>query len=192
MQPLVDGLEAGGKLKGTPTGELPGGEVPLTFSRRAQLLEALCERLRRTDRKEAAFQLATAHPELLSMVPTLAVILRRDAGPEQFPALAKLLEEAIRQAEIPVDLLRSQLAKICLRQAELAVDSSPSRRGEALNFLTQAYELEPGDFAVARSLAAAFRERHQDARAATVLKPFLQEDALPTERAAARHVLGLN
>ena len=165
--------------------------MPWTFLRRAQLLEAVCERLRRLGNRTASFQLASAHPELLSAVPALVGTLRREATPEQVPALTKLLERAIREAEVPVEFLRSELAKLCVRQSEGAAANQPARRGEVMSFLTQAHELEPDDFTVARSLAVALREQHQDARATGVLKQFLQDGALPTERAEARRILGL-
>lgn len=191
MGPLVDYLDAAGNLEGNVQDGFPGDEMPLTFFRRAQLLEAICLRLVQTDRGAASFRLAAAHPELLSSVPSLAGTLRRDCKSEQIPALAKLLADAIRLADGPPDSLKSEFARLNVRRAELAAADQPARRGEALNFLTQAHELRPDDFAVARPLAVAFREQHQDARATAVLKAYLQEDALPTERAAARQLLGL-
>ncbi len=189
MNPLVDYLAAAGRLRVDAAGEVPGGELPLTFLRRAQLLAAVHDRLTRTERGDEAFRLAGAHPELLSAVPKLVVALRQNATSEQVPALTKLLEEASRQAGHPSELLRSELAKLYVRRAELATASQPPQPGEALNFLTQAYELAPDDFNVARPLAVAFRAQGQVARAEKVLAPFLEAGTLPTEQAAARLVL---
>ena len=189
MDPLVDYLAAADALKVDAAGELPGGELPLTFLRRAQLLAADDDRMTRMGRGDEAFRLVTAHAELLPAVPRLVASLRQNATSEQVPALTKLLEEASRQAEYPSDLLQSELAKLYVRRAELATASQPPRKGEALNCLTQAYELSPDDFTVARPLAVAFREQGQDARSKTVLAPFLEPGSLPTEQAAARLVL---
>ena len=189
---LVDYLQSAGRLEVNASGELPGGELPLTFLRRAQLLAAVYDRLHRTGRGQEAFRLAAAHPELLPAVPGLAATLRRNAVPEQVAALATLVESAISQAEGgSVKALQSELAKLYVRRAGLLSANQPPQTGEALNFLTQAYELAPDDFLVARPLAFAFRAQHQDARANAVLAPFLSADALPTERAAARQVLGM-
>ena len=189
MRPLVNDLVATGRLDAGSSHELPGGELPLTFLRRAQLFSAVCDRLNRSGRPTEMFQLATAHPELLSAVPALAESLRQSATPEQVPALTKLLEDAVSQAEGPSALLQSGLAKLYVRRAELASASRPPPAGTAFNFLTQAYELAPDDFSVARPLAVAFRAHGQDARAKTVLGPFLEAGALPTERTAALLVL---
>ncbi len=192
LGPLVDYLQSAGRLEVTANGELPGGELPLTFLRRAQLLAAVYDRLHRMGRGQEAFQLVAAHPELLPAVPRLAATLRRDTAPEQVAALAKLVQSAISQAEgASVEAWQSELAKIYVRRAEIASAHQPPQTGEALNFLTQAHELTPDDFLVARPLAIAFRAQHQESRANAVLAPFLTVDALPTERAQARQILGL-
>ena len=101
------------------------------------------------------------------------------------PALADCLREAIRRSEDTTPRLEHELA----RTLALLAETSPAG---ADNLLTEAYELAPDDFAVARPLADTFRRQGQQARANDVLKPFLTADALPSEREAARRTLGLN
>ncbi|MBE7209912.1 MAG: hypothetical protein INR65_02745 [Gluconacetobacter diazotrophicus] len=182
MGPLVDYLAAAGRLKPDATGELPGGELPLTFLRRAQLLAAAYERMAHDGHGGDAFRLVAAHPELLPAVPALVDSLRRNATPAQVPALTKLVEAALKQADEPSEILQNELAKLYVRRSELAP-------GEALNFLSQAYGLIPDDPAVACPLAAALRSRGQEERANTVLAPFLAPGSLPSEQTAARLVL---
>ncbi len=191
MEPLVNYLEGAGRLKIDAVCELPGGDLPLTFRRRAQLLSALYDRLQRSGHSGEAFRLAIAHPELLSAVPALATRLRTNAMPEQLPAVTRLVEDAIRQADGPAKPLENELAKLYVRRAELAAASQPPQSDEALAFLKRADELEPADFSVARPLAVALQEQHRPADASTVLAPFLGAVALPTERASARQVLGM-
>ncbi len=184
MGPLVDYLAAVGRLEVDAAGELPGGELPLTFLRRAQLLAALCDRLAREQRGDDAFRLAAAHPELLPAVPALVVTLCKNATPAQVPALTALVEKAVGDADIPCEPLKSELANLYVRRSEQS-------SGDALDFLTRAYELAPDNFAVARPLAAVLRSQGQDARASTVLASFLGPGSLPSEAAVARLVLGV-
>ena len=178
-------LDAAGLLVVDASADLPGGDLPLTFSRRAQWLIAVCERLQADRRTDDLWRLAQAHPELLPAAPALAASLRRTATAAQLPVLAGCLREAIRRAEDPSPRLEHELARTLVRQAEASSDT-------AANFLTEAYELAPDDFAVVRSLAETFRRQGQAARAAEVLRPFLTADALPSEREAARQTLGVH
>ncbi len=178
-------LDAAGLLVVDPSADLPGGDLPLTFARRAQWLVAVCERLQADRRTDDLWRLAQAHPELLPAAPALVASLRRTATAAQLPALAGCLREAIRRAEDPSPRLEHELARTLVRQAEASSDA-------ATNFLTEAYELAPDDFAVVRPLAETFRRQGQTARAAEVLKPFLTADALPSEREAARQTLGVH
>ena len=183
---LAESLDGAGLLVINAAGDLPGGDdLPLTFARRAQWLAVVCGRLQTDGRGDDAWRLALANPDLFPAVPALAATLRRSATAAQLPALADALREAIRRAEDPSPRLEHELARTLVRQAEASPDT-------AANLLTQAYELAPDDFAVARPLAEAFRREGQAARAGDVLKPFLTADALPSERDAARQTLGLN
>ena len=184
---LVESLEAAGQLTVDAAGSLPGGELPLTFVRRAQLLAGVCGRLQTTGHADAAWRLALAHPELFPAVPTLVASLRQTATPAQLPALASSLREALRQALEASPRLQHELARTLARAAE-----TPVAGADATNLLTEAYELAPDEFAVARPLAEALRRQGQQARALEVLKPFLAAGALPSERNAARQTLGLN
>ena len=110
----------------------------------------------------------------------------------RFPALTKLLEDAISQAEEPLGAAcKAPLAKLYVRRAELASASAAAAAGRGVQLPDAGLtNWSPDDFAVARPLAAAFRAHGQEARAKTVLAPFLEPCCpLPTEQAAARLVL---
>ena len=186
MEPLVNALAASGRLEADTGGDLPGGDLPMIFLRRAQLFAAVGERLRRDGHTDEAFSLIRAHPELLTEVPGFAEALRRNATAEQIPALTTLLETAVAGSEFGSPPLARMLAKLLLRSAE----DAPTGSADAMNLLTRAHELAPDDFAVSRFLAASFLTQGQSAQAAELLRPYLTEEALPSDRGAARHALG--
>ena len=192
MEPLLDFLAASKRLKVDEAGHLPGGEFPLTFTRRAQLLAAVYDRLMPSARAEDGRRLVVAHPELLAAAPGLAARMSRDATPGEMSGLTALLENALSQMDPPAPRLRNELAKLYVRRAELALSGQPPQPADAIDHLTRATQLQPDDFATARQLATLYREQKQDSRAAEVLKPFLTPEALPMERDQARQALGRN
>ena len=181
---LMNYLDAAGQLVVNAAGDLPGGDLPLTFVRRAQLLAAVYGRLQTDGRADEARRLVEAHPELLAAAPKLAASLRQTATETQLPALISCLREAGRQSPSPSPRLEHELARTLVLAAK-----APS--ADPTNLLTEAYEFASDDFSVARPLAEAFRSQGHQTRAADVLKTFLTADALPSEREAARRTLGL-
>jgi hypothetical protein len=168
---------------------MPGNDFPLTGGRRAQLLVLLCQELDQSGKPQEAQKLAMAHPELWEEAPALADRLREHAAPEELPALAAALEDAVSQAPLPVGRLARILAAVDAKRAEIEL-KTPATASDGLTHLARAHELAPDDFAIAESLGRVYLEHKQRARASEALKDFLADNAFPEERERSRALLG--
>jgi tetratricopeptide (TPR) repeat protein len=189
MTPLAAYLLQSAPAGADPTARMPGSDFPLTGVRRAQLLVLLCQNLDQSGKPRDADKLALAHPEFWEDAPVLAERLREHAAPEELPALAAALEEAVSQAPVPVGRLARILAAVDAKRAELEL-KTPATAADGLTHLARAHELDPDDFTIAESLARAYLEHKQRARASEALKDFLADNAFPEERERSRALLG--
>ena len=188
LTPLVDYLQASGDLGGGSHG-LPGGGFPLTFTKRAQLLALVYQRLKTLGRLPEAQAMVAAHPGFLAGSPALAAAWRQDAKPAQVPAFIALLEAAAGLADAPSPRIGRDLAALYVRWADDEANSDRQDAAARLDHLVRAQHCAPEDFEVARRLAALSWENNQADRAAAALQPFLADDAVPAEREQARALL---
>jgi tetratricopeptide (TPR) repeat protein len=185
LGPLVTYLSQSAPAGADAGARMPGSDFPLSGIRRAQLL-VLCQGAEPPDEQK---QSAMAHPELWQDAPVLADRLREHASPEELPALAAALEDAVSQAAVPVGRLARILAAVDAKRAETEL-KTPATANDGLTHLARAHELAPDDFTIAESLARVYMERKQRARASEVLKDFLADNAFPEERERSRALLG--
>ena len=189
LAPLVDFLQASGDLGGSRSAGLPGDGFPLTFTKRAQLLALIYQRMKTLGRLPEAQAVVAAHPGFLAGSPVLAAAWRQDAKPEQIPAFVALLEEAANLVDAPVPRIGRDLAALYVRWSDGEANDGHQDPAARLDHLVRAQRLAPDDFEVARRLAALWWENNQADRAVAALQPFLAYDAVPAEREQARALL---
>ena len=189
LTPLVDFLQASGELGGNGPRGLPGGEFPLTFTKRGQLLTLVYQRLKTLGRLPEAQAMVAAHPGFLAASPALAAAWRQDAKSEQVPEFIALLEDAAGLPDGPTPRLGRDLAALYVRWSDDEANADPREAAMRLDHLARAQRFAPDDFEVARRLAALCWENHQPDRATAALQPFLASDAVPAEREQARALL---
>ena len=184
--PLVDYLASSGQLGADHADRMtPGGDFPLTFPRRAQLLAAIDERLAGSGQAADANRWVESHPELFAGAPGLVAEIRKRIAPADLPAFVALVESAASQTEPPVPQLGRELAALYVQWA----DRDSTNSNDLLDHLSRANDLDPDNFPIAKRLATACLARGQNDRASAALAGFLGPDALPSERASARQML---
>ena len=189
LTPLVDYLQASGDLAGGGSHGLPGGGFPLTFTKRAQLLALVYQRMKTLGRLPEAQAMVAAHPGFLAGSPALAAAWRQDAKPAQVPAFIALLEDAANLADAPAPRISRDLAALYVRWSDDEANSDPQDTAARLGHLVRAQQYAPDDFEVARRLATLRWENNQADRAVATLQPFLADNAVPAEREQARALL---
>ena len=91
---------------------IPGGDFPLTFPRRAQLLADICEALMAGGHPQEARRWVESHPEMLAGAPGLVAAMRRDQPLPELASLAALVETTVNQTDPPVPRLERELAAL--------------------------------------------------------------------------------
>ncbi len=118
LAPIVGYMEAAGQLREDgPRRAMPGGDFPLTFPRRAQLLADICESLTAGGHPQEARRWVESHPEMLAGAPGLVAAMRRDQSLPELAALAALVETTVSQTDPPVPRLERELAALYVQMA---------------------------------------------------------------------------